>query len=175
MHRNVWLDIEGAHAVYLMGKRRSGKSFTLGVLAEGIVSNHWIRQGTMEQGVLILDTMNVFLTMSYGVDSIRGKDSAASEESKSWGLTDVSLPKIQFFYPRASPAPPEGSPIELSLRACDISGDEWAALFEVDTFSDPIGQLISEVYDLVANEGYHTQSGSSVPAKTEYSIEDMLD
>ena len=31
--KNVWIDIRGAHAVYVMGKRRSGKSYTLGALA----------------------------------------------------------------------------------------------------------------------------------------------
>ncbi len=66
-HRGVWLDTRGAHAVYVMGKRRSGKSYTLGALAEGLVSATWLRQGSSQPAVIILDSMNVFLTMSFGV------------------------------------------------------------------------------------------------------------
>ena len=29
-NRNVWMDVRGAHVLYVMGKRRSGKSYTLG-------------------------------------------------------------------------------------------------------------------------------------------------
>jgi hypothetical protein len=29
MQKNLWLDTEGAHVIYVMGKRRSGKTFTL--------------------------------------------------------------------------------------------------------------------------------------------------
>ena len=42
MRKSVWLDTSGAHAVYVMGKRRSGKTFTLGVLAESLASTGWI-------------------------------------------------------------------------------------------------------------------------------------
>jgi hypothetical protein len=173
MHKNVWLDCEGAHAVYVMGKRRSGKSFTLGVLAESLASASWIRQGELRQGVLILDSMNVFLTMAYPVESTFGNSDPQVREARQWGLAG-SPPRIQFFYPKGSPAPPEGEPRELSLRACDLSGEEWAALFEVDTFSDPIGQLISEIYDMVAVEGYTTNSGQSVSPKPGFVIDDLL-
>jgi hypothetical protein len=44
-HRGVWMDVRGAHVLYVMGKRRSGKSYTLGAIAEGLVSDTWIRQG----------------------------------------------------------------------------------------------------------------------------------
>jgi uncharacterized protein DUF87 len=172
MHKNVWLDCEAAHAVYVMGKRRSGKSFSLGVLAEGLAAQGWIRQGDMRQGVLILDTMNVFLTMPYSVEQTFGSADPQTQETKKWGLNVLS-PSTQFFFPKGSPPPPEGSPRELSLRACDLSGEEWAALFEVDTFSDPIGQLISEVYDMVAVEGYRTAS-QSVAANSLYTIDDLL-
>src|SRR5579859_1984132 len=58
MQNNVWLDTFGAHAIYIMGKRRSGKSHTLGVIAEGLVANSWLKVGSQSQAVLLLDTMN---------------------------------------------------------------------------------------------------------------------
>src|SRR5262245_9828798 len=66
--RGVWMDLRGAHALYIMGKRRSGKSYTLGAIAEGLAAQKWIRQGSRQPGILILDTMNVYLTMPFGVE-----------------------------------------------------------------------------------------------------------
>jgi hypothetical protein len=60
MRANVWLDLNGAHAIYIMGKRRTGKTFTLGGIAESLASSQWIKQGTQKQAILLLDTMNVF-------------------------------------------------------------------------------------------------------------------
>ncbi len=173
MRANVWLDLNGAHAIYIMGKRRSGKTFTLGGIAESLASSQWIKQGTQKQAILLLDTMNVFLTMPHTVEEVFGKNSAEGKELKQWGIQSEDLP-IKLFYPKGTPAPPEGLTQELSLRACDLTGDDWASLFGVDTFSEPIGQLLSELYDRVAIEGYETVQEKTVTANTNYSISDLL-
>jgi len=173
MNKKVWLDSQGAHAVYVMGKRRSGKTFTLGVLAEGLVASGWINQGREPQAVLILDTMNVFLTMPHVVLDTFGKDHADSRELARWGIA-AEKPNLTLYFPRGTEAPPEGSPRELSLRAHDLGAEDWAALFEVDTYSDPIGQLIAEVHECVAIEGYGDRNQRHVPPKPEYAIDDLL-
>ncbi len=76
------MDIRGAHVLYVMGKRRSGKSYTLGALAEGLVSNAWIKQGSFDQGVVILDTMNVFLTMPFPVGETEGRFEPCNERTR---------------------------------------------------------------------------------------------
>src|SRR6266508_1600610 len=86
--RNVWLDTRGAHVLYVMGKRRSGKSFTLGVLAEGLVADSWIRQGSLSQGVLLLDTMNVYLTLPFSLLETLPASSDEVKEFKRWMLDD---------------------------------------------------------------------------------------
>jgi hypothetical protein len=173
MRANVWLDLTGAHAIYIMGKRRSGKTFTLGAIAEGLASSQWIKQGTQKQAVLLLDTMNVFLTMPNTVEEVFGKNSRECKELKQWGLESEHLP-VKLFYPKGSPRPPEGLSEELTLRACDLTGEDWAALFGVDTFSDPIGQLLAELYDWVFIEGYQTSKGEIVQANSNYHISDLL-
>ena len=85
-HRNVWMDTRGAHAVYVMGKRRSGKSYTLGSIAEGLVSQTWVHQGEMLPGVLILDTMNVYLTMPFTVEETMTDSSPELVEARKWKL-----------------------------------------------------------------------------------------
>jgi hypothetical protein len=174
MRKNVWLDCDGAHAVYVVGKRRSGKTYTLGVLLEGLASGSWLRLGSEQQAVLMVDTMNVFITMPNSVVDIYGDRSSQVRELKKWALPNEQF-DILLLYPKGSSPPPEGRSREVAVKPSDLSGQDWAALFEVDTFSDPIGQLISELYDKVAVEGYEADDRTKVAPNTNYTIDDLLD
>ncbi len=169
----VWLDTEGAHAVYVMGKRRSGKTYTLGVLAEGLASTGWIRRGALGQGILVLDTMNVFATSHHMVSDVFADDSPEVTELRRWRL-DPERINMRYFYPRGSPRPPEGVSAEITIRPSDLDAEDWARLFGADTYSDPQGQLIAEVYDKVAVDGYTADTGIAVAAKEGYEIADLL-
>jgi len=171
--KNVWIDYEGAHAIYVMGKRRSGKTYTLGVLLEGLASSSWIRQGANKQAMVLLDTMNVFITMPHNIEDVYGSSSKYSAELKKWGLEKENY-NIVLFYPRGTAPPPEGITREIAIRPADLSGDDWAALFGVDTYSDPMGQLISDLYERVVLEGYEDLKGNRISANLEYSIDDLL-
>jgi len=173
MHNKIWLDSRGAHAIYVMGKRRSGKTYTLGVISEGLAASDWVNQGGQRQGVVILDTMNVFLTMPYLVSETFGSDHDDSVELRRWGIPAERL-NLTLYYPRGTEPPPEGASRELSLRVHDLGAEDWAALFEVDTYSDPIGQLMAELHECVALEGYTNRSQMRVAAKKGYAIADLL-
>lgn len=170
--RDVWLDVRGAHVVYVMGKRRSGKSFTLGVLAEGLIADGWVRQGDLKQGVLILDTMNVFLTMPFLVEETHAAQSEARKELKRWRLASEELP-ITLFRPAATILPSGVESSEVTLRPSDLSSDEWCGLFEADPFADPLGHVITEVYAKVAADGY-VDAGRQVPPNPAFGIDDLL-
>lgn len=171
--KNIWVDCEGAHAIYVMGKRRSGKTYTLGVLLEGLASGSWIRQGTNKQAIVLLDTMNVFITMPYNIEDVYGSHSKYSAELKKWGLEKEPF-NVVLFYPRGTTPPPEGRTKEIAIKPSDLSGDDWAALFGVDTYSDPMGQLISDLYERVVLEGYEDIKGGRLSAKADYSVDDLL-
>jgi hypothetical protein len=173
-YRNVWLDTRGAHVVYVMGKRRSGKSYTLGTLAEGFGATGWIRQGTLQQAVLILDSMNVFLTMPYDVQDTFAESSAAVEELRKWKL-EPEHPTMTMFHPRGTSTPAGVETVEITLRPSDLGPDEWCGLFEADPFADPLGHLITEVHAKVAIDGYTDAStGEGVPANAEFTLQDLL-
>lgn len=173
MKANIWLDIGGAHSVYVMGKRRSGKSFTLGVIAEGLVSSQWVKQANEKQAVLVFDTMNVFLTMNHSIGEVFGSKSKEYRELQRWGLATEQLP-LKFLFPRGTQAPPEGDQIEFTIRPSDLRAEDWASLFDVDTYSDPIGQLIAELYEKVTVEGYRNASGEQVSPNPRYGFRDLL-
>jgi len=173
-YRNVWLDIRGAHVLYVMGKRRSGKSYTLGVLAEGLAAQGWIKQGAMSQGILILDTMNVYLTMPFGVESTHSDDSNLVKELRKWKL-EPERPPLTLFRTRGATTPTGINSIEITLRPSDLGPDEWCGLFEADAFADPLGHLITELYSKVSIDGYtDARNGQTVPPNPNFILQDLL-
>jgi len=173
-HRNVWMDVRGAHVLYVMGKRRSGKSYTLGALAEGLVSNAWVKQGTFNQGVVILDTMNVFLTMPFGVNDTEVSTSPASQELKKWKIDPEPLP-LNLFAPAGSQIPAELNATTITLRASDLGVEEWCGLFEVDPFVDPMGHLITLLISKITEQGVTDRnSGQYQPPRQVYTIQDLM-
>jgi len=173
MRNSVWLDTSGAHAVYVMGKRRSGKTFTLGVIAESLACNGWARQGSSAQAVLLIDTMNVFLTMPFPVPDVYGPESDQVKELRQWRITAEPL-NVRLFHPHGTTPPPQVSSDHIAIRPSDLGAEDWAAIFQVDTFSDPMGQLISEVHEKVAIEGYTDEHGNPVPPNSDFSLEELL-
>lgn len=171
--KNVWLDTRGAHALYIMGKRRSGKSFTLGVLAEGLAASSWIRQGDLAQGVLLLDTMNVYLTLPFGLVDTMPESSEEVKEFRRWKL-ESEQPNVALFHPAGTAPPATVSSQELTLRPSDLGAEEWCGLFEVDPFADPLGHIITEVYGKVAMDGYTDEDGRVMPPNPVFTIDDLL-
>ena len=173
-YRNIWMDTRGAHALYVMGKRRSGKSYTLGVLAEGLAAQSWIRQGGREQGVLILDTMNVYLTMPFGIEATFAEESEDVKCMRRWRL-EAELPNLTLFRPTGTVLPEAVASKEVSLRASDLGSEEWCGLFEADPFADPLGHLITELHAKVSVDGYvDSRSGKSVGAKPDFLLADLV-
>lgn len=173
-YKSIWMDTRGAHALYVMGKRRSGKSYTLGVLAEGLAAQSWIRQGQERQGILILDTMNVYLTMPFGVESTFAMASEDVKHMRRWRL-EAELPKLRLFRPTGTVLPNAVASTEVSLLASDLGPEEWCGLFEADPFADPLGHLITELHAKVSVDGYiDSRSGKAVSANPDFVLDDLI-
>jgi uncharacterized protein len=63
LSNNVYLDVTRSHVVFVCGKRGGGKSFTMGVIAEGVSDLSDEIKGNIS--VVILDTMGIYWTMKY--------------------------------------------------------------------------------------------------------------
>ena len=59
----VYLDLNKAHVVFVCGKRGSGKSYSLAVIAEGI--SQLPAEYRDKISVIMLDTMGIYWTMKY--------------------------------------------------------------------------------------------------------------
>jgi hypothetical protein len=168
------MDVRGAHVLYVMGKRRSGKSYTLGVIAEGLVSDTWIHQGSDKQAVLILDTMNVFLTMPFSISDTFAEDTEQMKEAAKWELQPES-PPLSMFAPAGTAMPAEIPSQVITLRASDLGPEEWCGLFDIDPFVDPMGHLLTTLCAKLTTEGVvDRHSGIREVPPVEFTIADMI-
>lgn len=163
MRRNVWLDCNGAHAVYVIGKRRSGKSYTLGALCEGLVSSSWLRLGHADQAVLLIDTLNI-----YGTFHVPSIESGA--ERPLWQLPSSGV-QVKYLAPESSRGLISAPSTRLTVDPAWLTLEDWCSLFDIDPFADPMGHLMGAVFD-VTKEKWRREE----PAQADNSgIRDCID
>lgn len=86
----IYLDVNKPHLIFIAGKRGSGKSYTLSVLAEEI---SMLKKEYREKiSVLIFDTMGIFWTMKFP----NSKDLDILYE---WGLKPHGIKNVRIFVP----------------------------------------------------------------------------
>jgi hypothetical protein len=153
----------GAECVMgIFGKRGMGKSYTLGGILEALAcanpsSAIGCNQG--DRAVLVLDTLNIYQYSVVPVSQIVDPTlrSRAQDRLKAFGLTeqpvefDVSFPAGEnlAFYPS------EYQPF--ALDTAQIRPEDYAHIFELDLYRDPMGQLLLAAYDAIKQSGYRAQ------------------
>src|SRR3989338_8653190 len=63
LSHKVYMDVARSHVVFIAGKRGSGKSYTMGVIAEGV--NDLPDEVKKNIAIIMLDTMGIYWTMKY--------------------------------------------------------------------------------------------------------------
>jgi hypothetical protein len=168
MRRNVWLDCHGAHAVYVIGKRRSGKSYTLGVLCEGLVSDNWLRLGPPDQAVLLLDTLNI-----YGTLHIPAGDAASlAAETRQWQLPTYTA-NVRYLAPENSRSMIAADSTRLTVDPAWLTLEDWCGFFDFDPFSDPPGHLLGVILEAARQRWVNTET-KATSTESRSGIGDML-
>ncbi|MBT6402416.1 DUF87 domain-containing protein, partial [Candidatus Woesearchaeota archaeon] len=136
----VYMDVAGAHVVFIVGKRGSGKSYTMGSIAEGLsdLPPH-IKQNL---SIVLLDTMGIYWTMKY-------PNMQDEELLKSWGVEGKSL-DVQIYTPTKfhDQYKSEGIPTDFpfSLRPLDVNPRDWCQAFSINPNSAE-GVLITKKFN----------------------------
>lgn len=155
LSNNVYIDVTKSHVVFVCGKRGGGKSYTLGVIAEGISDlPPEIKQNV---SIILLDTMGVYWTMKYPNKQDR-------ELLDSWNMTPKGL-DVKIFTPVGYHAKfkERGIPsdVPFSIRPSELSGSDWNTTFSIND-TDAVGVLIDRaIYEIKEK-------------KQSYSIKDIL-
>ncbi len=156
LSNNLFLDVTRSHVVYVAGKRGSGKSYSLGVIAEGMSDlPPEIRDNI---AVVILDTMGIYWTMKHPNE----KDADLLDQ---WGLKAKPL-DVKIFTPFGfyDEYKQKGIPTDFpfSIKPSELTAEDWALTFSIST-SHPVGVLIEKVLGDIRESG-----------NLNFSIDDMI-
>jgi uncharacterized protein len=177
--RRLYLDVTGEQVVAILGKRGTGKSYTLGVLLEGLAAgkgSSQIAQLQTPRGGLVLDIMDIFWTSALPLSETGSAEVIKQHgRMKAQGLSSKQL-SIDVWLPAGferSDIDPPGLK-QLRMKASDLGLDDWADLFNVDIYAEPRGMLIAEVVTRVGRDGYHRADGSFQIALPDFNFADLL-
>ncbi len=143
----ILMDVTRSHVVFVCGKRGAGKSYTLGIIAEGIVSLPVeIRQNL---SVLIFDTMGIYWTMKYP----NHKDEMLL---KQWDLHGKEI-NVRIFTPFGyfKENKDKGIPTDFpfSIRPHELDAVDWCLTFGI-VLNSQEGVLIERIVNLLKDKEY---------------------
>ncbi|MGD2248664.1 MAG: ATP-binding protein [Candidatus Methanofastidiosia archaeon] len=162
--KRVFMDSISPHAVFICGMRGSGKSYTLGVIAEELA----LKNDAV--GVIVIDPMGIFWSMKKANHIEREQELLAE-----WGLDPTGIKNVHVFIPggHSAEAPAETWDSIFTIRPSELTADEWCLTFGFDRF-DTMGLLLDRVIEKV-KEGYTTQDGQHTKKVPDaYGIQDMI-
>jgi DNA helicase HerA-like ATPase len=140
------MDIARSHVVLVAGKRGSGKSYTLGVIAEEL-SNLPLE---INQNIasLIFDTMGIYWTMKFANEKDR-------ELLQDWNLKSKNLP-VKIFAPfgHYDSYLEKGIPIDekFALDITELNPEDWVITFGLDLIN-PVSVLIERTITKLKERG----------------------
>ncbi|MDP2628623.1 MAG: DUF87 domain-containing protein [Nanoarchaeota archaeon] len=135
LSNKILMDIARSHVVLVAGKRGSGKSYTLGVIAEEL--SNLPREVNQNIASLIFDTMGIYWTMKF----LNEKD---KELLQDWNLSAKNLP-VKIFVPFGyyENYLDKGIPVdkEFALDISEMNSEDWILTFGLG-ITEPVSVLI---------------------------------
>ena len=179
---DVFMDVSSEKVIAIFGKRGQGKSYTLGSLIEGLVTQEPVTSISKLQNrraVLLFDTLNIFQWMNVSLDSDVSKDYPEIQKQaralEGWDIKPEEL-KVKVWFPAGFPSEFESKGHnELLLRISDFLLEDWGLLLGLDTVRDIKGQLLAEVFLKVTSIGWNHRDGQHLEPNGLYSVNDMLE
>ncbi|MBN1377458.1 ATP-binding protein [Candidatus Woesearchaeota archaeon] len=144
MHQNVslsnevLLDVIRSHVIFVCGKRGSGKSYTMGVIAEGM--SNLPAEIKQNVSVVFLDTMGVYWTMKY--PNKKDKELLREWKLKAEALDVKIFTPVGYYDEFKKKGIPTDAPFSIRPSELDIS--DWCMTFDVKT-TEPVGVLIGKI------------------------------
>src|SRR3989344_5707031 len=140
LSNRILMDVVRSHVVLVAGKRGSGKSYSLGVLAEEL--SNLPKEASRNIASLIFDTMGIYWTMKYQNE----KDMKLLHE---WNLKPKNLPvKIYVPYGHYDSYLEKGLPADgkFALSVTELNAEDWVITFGLDIIN-PVSVLIERTIE----------------------------
>ena len=155
LSNKVYMDVSKAHVVFVVGKRGSGKSYSLGVVAEGIYDlPDEIKKNL---AVVMLDTMGIYWTMKY--PNNKDKELLDSWDMEGRGINVQIYTPIGFYDKYKQEGIPTDFPF--SIKTSEIGSEEWCMIFNV-SITESVGILIERIINGLKEE------------KIDYGMDDII-
>tara|TARA_Y100000310_G_scaffold286640_1_gene310995 strand:- start:412 stop:1731 length:1320 start_codon:yes stop_codon:yes gene_type:complete len=145
LSNETFMDVSRSHVVFIAGKRGSGKSYTMGAIAEGVYDLP--DQIKNKLSIIMLDTMGVYWTMKYPNNKQKGLLDDWDLEAKS--LPVVIFTPVGYFEEYKNKGIPTDYPF--SVKPSEIDGFEWCMMFGIDP-NEPLGILIERTVNEMKEE-----------------------
>jgi len=146
LSNRILMDVAKSHVVLVAGKRGSGKSYTLGVVAEEL--SNLPKEISQNIASLIFDTMGIYWTMKYENE----KDKKLLRE---WNLKPKNLP-VKIFVPfgHYDSYTEKGIPADekFALDVSELNTEDWVITFGLDIIN-PVSILIERIITKLKEEG----------------------
>ena len=177
---NAWFDVDFPSIAMIYGRRGTGKSFTLGTIAEGLISaENKIAKLSKQGGCLLIDHLGQFWQMKYPPPKSAKQQ---HDEIKKWGLEPTGFSNVEVFVPKGTKKYLEDWKT-FSISFSDLDIEDWCGLLNVDPFEDRQGQLLSSTFTKVTKQGWNLAtvddnsniiSTSRVEPIKDYDIGDLI-
>jgi len=141
----IYMDIVRTHVILIAGKRGSGKSYTIGTMAEALADLGIEESGNIAS--LIFDTMGIYWTMKY-------KNLKDGDLLREWDLEPKNVP-MKVFAPAGyyEEFLEKGVSVdaEFAIKISELNSADWINIFELN-FTDPVAVVIESVIGKLQNE-----------------------
>jgi len=146
LSNKILMDISRSHVILICGKRGSGKSYSLAVIAEEL--SNLPKEASQNLASLIFDTMGIYWTMKMKNE----KDKALLEE---WDLKPKNLP-VKVFVPfgHYDFYVEKGIPADdvFALDVNEMQAEDWVLTFGLDLIN-PVAVLIQRTITKLKEQG----------------------
>jgi len=146
LSNKILMDVARSHVVLVAGKRGSGKSYTLGVMAEELSTLP--EEASQNIASLIFDTMGIYWTMKYPNE----KDKQLLRE---WKLKSEKIP-VNVFVPfgHYESYLDKGIPVDerFALDVTELNSEDWIITFGLDIIN-PVAVLIERTITKLREKG----------------------
>ncbi|MDA1196721.1 MAG: DUF87 domain-containing protein [Nanoarchaeota archaeon] len=168
LSNKIYLDVTRSHVVFLCGKRGSGKSYTMGVVAEGVADLPSDVKDNI--AVIMLDTMGVYWPMKY--PNKKEEDLLKEWDLESKGLDIMIYTPKGFFQDQLDKGIPTDKPF--SIKPAELDASDWCLTFEIELSSQEGVLIETTINDLLDAKKPFDLEDIKEAIKTKKGVEDHV-
>ena len=135
LSNKIYMDVARTHVVLVSGKRGSGKSYTLGTIAEEMA--HLPEEIKNKLAVLMIDTMGIFWTMRF--ENLKDEELLEKWQLPKKGLDINIYTPAGYFEEYKQKGIPTDFPF--TINPSELTALDWCNSFDI-SIMDPIGVAI---------------------------------